>query len=281
MILKANAKINLHLQVLPRDTMGYHPIISLFHTVSLHDTLTIKEGGDSGCTVLCDKMALPVDNTIKKVYDEFNKFTKLPPLTVTLEKNIPSGAGLGGPSSDGAAFAIGLETLLGVKMTSDVKKAVERAIGCDSYYFLESKTGAAIVRSHGEDVTPTKKRALFIVLVFPAVHSSTKIAYELLDNDLKEKNNYKNVLYPLAQDLKVVYNGNISSWGFTNSFTHVIAREYSEVQKALDAVKATGALYYNMSGSGACVYGVYATNTNANIALQELINNGWDAVVVT
>lgn len=277
MIVKAFAKINLYLNVYPRDESLYHPITSIMQTLNLYDVLTVKENDSKGCNLICDKMTLPPDNTITKVYNKFKEFAEVPGVTVILEKNIPSGAGLAGGSSDGVTFAKALQKITGVKISDEQLNCVAKVIGCDSYYFLRDLTGAAIVSGYGEKILPIKKRELNILLVFPKVHSSTKVAYKLLDDFMaNDKNNCKNINYPLAQDLVMLYNSDISTWNFTNSFTQPIASEYTEVQKALNAVKATHPLYYNMTGSGSCVYGVYDFCTSMQKSSLILKNNGWN-----
>ena len=103
----APAKINLGLKVLPKRQDGFHEIESIFSTIGFADEIIVKpEGKKNTCTVECDLFKLPEQNTITLTYDAFKKLVNedLPGLKVSIRKKIPSGGGLGGGSSDAAAF---------------------------------------------------------------------------------------------------------------------------------------------------------------------------------
>jgi 4-diphosphocytidyl-2C-methyl-D-erythritol kinase len=104
----APAKLNLHLEVYPKRSDGYHPIKSIFQTISLVDDLVVSLSGKSlSCVVECDAMQLPVENTLTKTYRLFCQISGVTAgVRVKLTKRIPSGAGLGGGSSDAATFLL-------------------------------------------------------------------------------------------------------------------------------------------------------------------------------
>ena len=90
---------------------------------------------------------------------------------------------------------------------------------------------------------------LHYVLVFPGVHSSTPEAYAAIDESARSPETE----YLSLDELESVYKGPVKDWNFINDFTPVIAAKYSKVQQALDDVKASGALFCDMSGSGSTV----------------------------
>src|SRR5256885_14356896 len=95
------AKINEFLSVGPRDERGYHPIRTIFQAISLFDELTITEAEEDSFACNID---LPERNTLTKALSLVKEFVDVPPLAITLKKEIPTGAGLGGGSSDAAGL---------------------------------------------------------------------------------------------------------------------------------------------------------------------------------
>src|SRR5579883_3568627 len=97
--IKAPAKINLTLEVLPARADGYHGVRSVMLPIALYDELHWEPGEQFGFRVLGDA---PQDESNLAVR-AFRALDIEPALDMTLEKNIPTGGGLGGGSSDAAA----------------------------------------------------------------------------------------------------------------------------------------------------------------------------------
>ena len=186
-VVFAPAKINLGLKVLPKRQDGFHDLESIFQTVSLADKLTVTKSSGSGCTVFCDKMELPENNTITMTYKAFYDVLGYSgtAVNVVLEKHIPAGGGLGGGSSDAASLIWALEKLNNVRLTEKQLDSIASSIGSDVFFFTHCDSAGsccAVVSGRGEFVRVIKKRQdLYFVLVFPEVHSSTKEAYSLVD----------------------------------------------------------------------------------------------------
>ena len=110
----APAKINLHLRVGPRRDDGFHPLVSWMCTIGLFDSLSFER---SDLTVprefalRCDKPDLPcgAENLVCRAAVAFGQVSSEPlGIDAVLRKSIPSGAGLGGGSSDAARALMGL-----------------------------------------------------------------------------------------------------------------------------------------------------------------------------
>ena len=112
-ILKSPAKVNLHLRIVGRRPNGYHNLVSVFHRLSLADTLTLsKRKADFSFS---SNVNLPTreGNLLFKAYVELKKkFPKLGGVQVGLVKRIPIGAGLGGGSSNAAFFLLGMKNII-------------------------------------------------------------------------------------------------------------------------------------------------------------------------
>ena len=273
---RAYAKINFGLRVLPGRSDGFHGIESIFQTVDLFDELMVTPETNPGCKVICDSMKLPENNTLVKAYEAFCKVagTEVPGVSVKLKKGIPSGGGLGGGSSDAAALVRCLEKLCGIKLSLQQLDYIASETGSDVFFFMhcdEQGCGCALVSGRGEKVQNIAVReALYLVLVFPKISSSTKEAYALVDSAFASGEKF---LSPEFDELEVIYRKPPEKWTFINTFTPVISKRYTEIEGALDALKTCDCSYAEMSGSGSTVFGVFKSEQEALAAVQKLAAN--------
>lgn len=265
----APAKLNIGLKVLRKRDDGYHDIESIFHKISLCDELTVSKSDSSGCSVSVEGMLLPDDNTITKAYRCFCQVANIQEsVSVLLKKNIPSGAGLGGGSSDAAAMIRALEKLFSFTVPDSELLKIAVSIGCDVPFFLGSSS--AVVSGRGEFVRPIKGRGdLFFVVVYPDVHSSTPKAYGLVD-EWYEKNLVNEVDYLSLDLLEEAFMQPVSQWNFRNTFTDPLVNCFPLIGKALGDVDSFGAEYSAMSGSGSAVYGIFTSLDLAKSAYNRL-----------
>lgn len=279
----APAKINLHLKVGERRADGFHNIESIFQKVSLYDEL-LTEMADINytCQVVSPGFCLPQENTLTSAYKAFCECTGVSfGVRVTLKKNIPSGAGMGGGSSDAAAMLRCMEKLSGITLTADQKHECAAKIGSDVFFFLsdDADETAAVVTGRGENVRYiTPRNDLFIVLVSPGVHSSTKEAYSLVDS---YSSGTAADCTSLAE-LEAGYQKPCHKWNFYNSFTAPLKEKYPEIDNALQDMRSVNAGFADMTGSGSVVYGVFASRREAENANAQLSKKwSWCKTVTT
>jgi len=268
--VKAPAKINLYLKVMPKRPDGFHNIESIFQKIPLFDDITVIQSDLSNtCRVECKEMKLPIENTITSMYREFVKVTGITKgVNVILKKRIPSGAGLGGGSSDAASFLEALNRFFNTKLNHNTKHTLATKIGSDVPFFLGPD--CALVTGRGDIIReiPVRKD-LFFVLVIPDVHSSTKEAYAFVD-EWMEQHIEKSVLS--MADLEYMYENNVSDWTFSNTFSDSQIYHYPEIGKALSDIRLSGALFAEMSGSGSSVFGVFLSEKKAKAATDLLLH---------
>ncbi len=267
-IINAPAKLNLNLSVLPKRQDGFHNIESIFQKISLYDELKIKPTDVSGCVLSVEGMSLPESNTVTKAYDEFAKVTGITTGTcVSLKKRIPSGAGLGGGSSDAAAMLIGLDNMFKTGLSQSKLMQCAEKIGSDVPFFVQT-SACALVSGRGEVLDPVTARSdLHFVVVYPDVHSSTKEAYLLVDEWNEKKLDCNK---PALKELEGIYNKPVAEWSFVNDFTAPLTCKYPMIAEALKAIKAEGACFCDMTGSGSAVFGVFDAQKSAEEAYKKL-----------
>lgn len=180
---QAPAKINLSLRVQTKVREdGYHNVDILMAPIDLYDTLDFHNSRTT--TLLCDTPGVPTDesNLVFKAIREFEKaYGRKAKQRITLTKNIPHGAGLGGGSSDAATTLQAVNEILGTQYDAEELSAMAASLGSDVPYFLTPTICRCTGR--GEIVTPVPELAGWsspIVLLKPAFGVSTPSAYKAL-----------------------------------------------------------------------------------------------------
>ena len=274
--VKAPAKLNLYLKVCSVRPDGFHDIESIFQKIPLYDELLI-EMVDSNCTcqVISPDFPLPFENTLTSAYKAFCSCTGIKNgVRITIRKRIPSGAGMGGGSSDAAAVLSGLSQLFGVELTAGQKTAAAASIGSDVFFFLGEGDAcqAAVVSGRGENVRYIEsRRDLSFVLLCPGVHSSTGEAYALVDG----WHDMNRVEISPFNELDDIYRRPVAQWSFYNSFTEPLAWKYPEIKRALSDMRRCNADYVQMTGSGSVVFGVFASDEDARES-HTVLSQVWD-----
>jgi 4-diphosphocytidyl-2-C-methyl-D-erythritol kinase len=177
--LLAPAKINLTLAVKGRREDGFHEIESLMVPISVFDRLEIAHREEEGIVLNCDDPSLPIneENLVYKAALLFCRtFSLQPNLRISLGKQIPHGAGLGGGSSDAATTLLGLNAIFATELSREVLAELAAELGSDVPFFIYQS--AAVIRGRGERVDPEVFRhTLPLLLVKPPFGVPTPWAY--------------------------------------------------------------------------------------------------------
>ncbi|MBI4811284.1 MAG: 4-(cytidine 5'-diphospho)-2-C-methyl-D-erythritol kinase [Ignavibacteriales bacterium] len=182
MTLKAYAKINLGLRILRKRDDGYHDIDTVFHRVDLYDEIYLEPS--STIKVFSNESNLPTDEgnlciRAAQLLREYSGIEK--GVNISLTKNIPIGAGLGGGSSDAAATLIGLTKFWEVDVSQIDLYKLALQLGSDVPYFLKFGTAHATGRGEILDYFDINIPH-WIVIVYPNIHISTAWAYQEIHN---------------------------------------------------------------------------------------------------
>lgn len=261
--VRAYAKINLSLRVLGIRPDGYHELRTVFQTIGLADTLDIAYTPGRGLSIaLDDPMALD-DNLVTRAARAFaERFRVHGVLKMKLVKRIPSGAGLGGGSSDAAAVLLALPALCGKRSSLPELMELGAGLGSDVPFFLAG--GAALGIGRGEELYPLPEpKPLPVLVVAPHVHVSTPEAYRLLERP---------ALTSLAEPPKLntfqsfVWDEDLVS-GSGNDFETAVFRLHPELERWLRKLERSGAHVARLSGSGAALFGVFPNQARLQGAL--------------
>ena len=268
-VVEAPAKVNLHLQVLGKRSDGFHDILSLFQAISLCDKLEIRTVSSRGVRLTGDFDCVESENTIVRASRAFLAAACLEDgLEIRAEKRIPAGAGLGGGSSDAAATLKALNLAFGDRLSPDRLSAIGAFVGSDVPFFLGG--ACAVVSGRGEVLEEAEARSDYrLVVLYPGFPTRTASAYAAVD----EARRSGAVSGERIQDggwLREEYRKRPESWTFRNDFYEALAPGNAELQRALGAVKDTGALFAGLTGSGSALFGVYGTEAAADRAAKTL-----------
>jgi 4-diphosphocytidyl-2-C-methyl-D-erythritol kinase len=260
--VRAQAKLNLFLRVGPRESDGYHQLLTLFHRIDLADELTISVGG--GDRILsCSGPAMPPEglgesdrNLAMRAATLYAQECGWPDgFHIDLVKRIPVGGGLGGGSADAAAVLRTLDAM-SPEPLGDGLLELARQLGAD-VPFLVSDRVAAFALGHGDELmTPQLSdpplRPLGVLLLVPSFGVGTAEAYRWLDDSDRPTPSGGLSLGPwswrtierLARDVG-------------NDFEPVVEAHHPEIRTCRELLERAGARIARMSGSGSTVFGIF------------------------
>lgn len=143
MITFPNAKINLGLSITEKRPDGYHNLETVFYPVALEDALEIRTSPEADKKFSLHQYGMeisgnPEDNLVVKAYLLLDKEFHLCPIEIHLYKHIPSGAGLGGGSSDAAFMLKLLNEHFQLNLSEDQLEIYAATLGADCAFFIRN-----------------------------------------------------------------------------------------------------------------------------------------------
>jgi 4-diphosphocytidyl-2-C-methyl-D-erythritol kinase len=274
----AYAKINLGLEVLGLRQDGYHELRTIFQTVELHDSVTVRPT-PSGISLGCDHAALATDETnlAYRAARDLLRYSRVKGgVHIDLVKRIPIGGGLGGGSSDAAAVLRAVDALYGLGLGPAGLHALARRLGADVPYFLFGGTALGLAR--GDEVYPLRSQiAAHVVLVDPARPVSTAAVFRRVDARLTPRENSYRIFRFVSSDLEGADAFRILSNDLEQSALEEAPDLARRLRRIRGALVREGAKLASLSGSGSAYYGVYDDPLAARRAQQALIVMGFTA----
>lgn len=181
MKLLSLAKLNLYLEIIGKESDGYHNIESIMQTISLSDTVILEPTNTPGISISTNLPVLPTDErnlayrAAKLFIEKFGWISK--GVKIILEKNIPLASGMGGGSSNAATVLIAMALIYGIDLLNSILLEIASSIGCDVPFFLYG--GTALAKGKGTEITPLPTiKGIPVLVVVPDVEVSTHWAYK-------------------------------------------------------------------------------------------------------
>jgi len=248
-----NCKINLGLWVMQRRPDGYHNIQTVMMPVPWCDILEIvpSSGVETTLAITGIHIEAPVENNLcykawRLMADKYN----IPAVNMHLHKVIPSGAGLGGGSSDASFTLKMLNSLFQLNLDNETLRSLAVQLGMDCPFFIENIT--ALSTGRGEFLKPVSLNidGYYLIVVKPPVHVSTAAAFLGIKPVFRENSIDELTSQPLQEWKKAVQ----------NDFEESVFDLYPEIQDIRNILYRHGAVFSAMSGSGSAVFGLFAEN---------------------
>tara|TARA_Y100000310_G_scaffold276603_1_gene293907 strand:+ start:541 stop:1437 length:897 start_codon:yes stop_codon:yes gene_type:complete len=245
MKIVAHAKVNLTLDILGKRDDGFHSLQSVMQEISLCDEITLEEIAEDAIRISCSDKTLENDDNLcwKAAALIKRTFMITQGVSITLTKNIPQQAGLGGGSSDAAAVLKGLNSLWGLKLDENGLMKLAAELGSDVPFFILG--GASLVSGRGDVVSAIEGPSYSYVVVVPEVGSSTADAYAAVDLSVvgKRKASEAFVKEFAVKDIH-------------NDFEVSVFKEHPELESIKIKLLECGCPAAFLAGSGSAVIGL-------------------------
>lgn len=258
--LPAPAKLNRLLHITGRREDGYHRLQTLFQIIDLCDQLTLTSRDDG---------VIQLANRVPGVADDDNLIARAAKLlqqasgthlgaTLTLDKTLPMGGGVGGGSSDAATTLVGLNALWRLGFSLDELAALGLRLGADVPVFVHGHTAWA--EGVGEQLTPVTLDTPWFVIIHPGVSVSTQAVFQ--DPQLTRDSRP----ITMARALQ----GGASEW--RNDCEAVVKRHYPAIAQALDWLSQHAPS--RLTGTGACVFAAFEDAQTAHAVAEAAGHHG-------
>lgn len=253
MITFPNAKINLGLNIIEKRPDGYHNLETIFYPIKLQDALEVtqKEDNSEEYTLRISGTTLdgePEDNLVIKAYRLLKKdYSGILPVDIHMYKHIPTGAGLGGGSSDAAYMIKLLNEKFALGLTTGQMEEYAAQLGADCAFFIKNQPVFATGIGNLFEPIDLSLKGYHIILIKPDISVSTRDAFSQIKPSRP------------AISLKEIAGQPIETWkeSMKNDFEDSVFQKFPEIAAIKDELYDLGAVYASMSGSGSSVYGIF------------------------
>jgi len=257
------------LHITGRRQDGYHELQTVFQFIDFADQLVFERREDDSIIRHSADFPVPEDEDIiiraaRLLRTEYRRqenaaarggssdaALKKYGADITLKKNIPMGAGLGGGSSDAATTLVALNELWAMQFSIDELAAMGLSLGADVPVFIRGF--AAFAEGIGEKLSPVSLPENWYLVLIPPVHVSTKEIFSHPE---------------LTRDCSAIKLCDLLRHEWRNVCTPVVAKSYPMVSQAIDIINNYSKA--RMSGTGASVFAGFDSKARAEEILQQI-----------
>ncbi len=271
--IKCPAKINLFLNIINKRPDGFHELQSLITKIDLFDELAVEKSTKFSLEINGEfaEFIEIHNNLFTKILDYFVKnFNINPNLKITLQKNIPVGAGLGGGSSNGAYFIKILNEIFALKLSKIEMQKISLNFGSDIAFFFENEV--CLMGGRGEFLTEISHfknefKKLKILLINPKIHLSTKEIFQ----DFAQKNQQFSPKFAerifLDKSLQEILQN------FNNDLEKPAISKAPAIAEILQNLRKFSPICAKMSGSGSSCFAIFDSEKNLQKTYDFFIKN--------
>ncbi|MCD4682037.1 MAG: 4-(cytidine 5'-diphospho)-2-C-methyl-D-erythritol kinase [Bacteroidales bacterium] len=250
MICFPNCKINLGLSVTEKRPDGFHNVETIMFPLPMFDVLEIIMSSENKTSFTTTGLNIGKDwenNLVYKAYKLLEQDFDLNNVNIHLHKVVPSGAGLGGGSSDAAYTIKLLNDLFNLKLSIDQMQNYAAMLGSDCAFFIKNKPVFAFGKGDRFKNIDIDLSGYHFVVVKPNIHIATPEAYSWITPKIK-KTSLKEIIHLPVGNWKDI---------LINDFEKKVFKRHPEIKEIRDELYEHGAVYASMTGSGAAVYGIF------------------------
>ncbi len=248
MLLFPNAKINLGLNVTEKRNDGFHNIETCFFPIGWSDALEIIETGHTGLSLTGLTVPGPPDeNLCLRAFQLLRRDFHIHPVEIHLHKAIPTGAGLGGGSSDAAFTLLLLNEYFNLMLDETLLSMYAEELGSDCPFFIRNQPSMAYEKGQVLEPLALSLKGFHLYVVYPGIHVSTREAYSGIRPEKRDR--------PLKD---ILLNEAVENWKeqVVNDFEKSVFALHPELKTLKENLYKAGALYASMTGSGSAVFAI-------------------------
>ncbi len=253
MIVFANAKINIGLNIVNKRNDGFHNIETIIYPIPLYDVIEFNSSKIFSLKIIEQSNPILVNtknNILFKTWEILHKDYKIPEINIILLKNIPSRSGLGGASSDAVSLLKALNKYFNLQLSENTLYSYAKKLCSDCPFFIKNKP--SIVKAKGEDIINISNflKNKYLVLIKPDLDIDTKTAFSKIT-----------VIKNKQIDIINLIDNDIGVWAkhFTNDFYSYNIKN-KESYEIVNFLKKNNAEYISVSGTGSSIYGIFSKN---------------------
>ena len=263
MKLKSYGKINLFLDIKGKLPNGYHDIVTVMQSIDIYDEITLEPIKEDKIIIRCSDSSIPVNDSntcykaAKLLKDAYHIDSGI---YIHILKNIPSGAGMGGGSSNAAAVIKGLNDLWKLNLSKEEMSAIGARVGADVPFCLVG--GTCLAEGIGDKVTVLNDFIWNdILLVKPEFSISTAFVYQNLKAEYYNFYDSRRILENIAS-----HNHESTAGSVSNTLEKAVEVFYPQIMDIKKLLLDSGAISSIMTGSGSAVYALFKDSDSLNMA---------------
>ena len=256
-IEKAHAKVNISLNLTGQKDHNLHYLVSMICFCDFYDTIVIEDSKEFKY-VINDDVKFNKPDLILKTIEFLSKEIDrdLPPFKITLNKQIPIGAGLGGGSANSAATLRAIDKFFNLNLSYDQKVLIGNKIGSDVPSCILSKP--LILSGYGDQIRQLEGLSdKDIIIIYPNISVSTKEVFDNVDINLIEKKDSQRLEKQIEDNIGFYNDGTNFDKLFSNDLQSLVLKKYPVIKDVKDCLTKVGSSFVSMTGSGSAFFGFF------------------------